>query len=753
MKKFTLILVLATMFLLTACEEIPTKSLNTEPELFTAVEEQDLSTAEEKEESLPQDSIGNSEENVRTMALADSGPANTKTLPSNKKEMSIEEIILKYKKILNISDDYDEVSTEESQEMSGDKYYTVNYNNTKTDESLWFSADIYGNLRNYSSYSETNNKKENNLSSAEAIEIVKSILYELYGDVSKDFIITKDPSMNNLSWNQSYYTVTRTVNKVKVPTDTLSIEISKSSKNIVYLNVNTASNYDFSDTSNFEDLEGIVDQDQGFQAFKKANKIYPLQLKISDMDSYYLYNKYSLKAALGFIEKQIPVSAKDLKAYYRDPYRPMGLGSEDKLESNEAMAEAGLSPVEQEHLDSVNNQHSLEDAEQKARSLFPLKDYKLSYSNFSPYNGIKGYNKWSLTFNKDDSYIYVSILANDLSLISYSNYEEGRKEDLDPISYLNLANDFVVSKAGMDPSKMTISERSKNDQGDDYHLVEYFRNLEDGQILFNDKVSVNINKKNGKVQYFDKQWTFDLKDVEKDLAVSEEEAYEKLNDAFGFQLVYLRDLVDQEELFRAYYALNTNKLDYSGIYLVDGQSGQIIDLYGKEILTDELVEYSDIEETKHPDIIRTLLENNIGFSGGVLDRTKAVSQEEMFRILLADDFQSDPLSISQEDLYKRVKERKLLNGEEANPDKIIRNRDYARYVSRYLSYFDDIARNNQIFKDAYKDIDSSDPDYGYLVLGKLKKTMEFSSDNLLEPDKEVDRETFLYYYYYLKANN
>lgn len=748
MRKSILLAVLLIASLLVGCSEAPTKSLNTDPESFkTAAKEtkekdqEDLALEEDKQatsENKEAKNINIEEDQVKTLA-------------TNKKEMSIEEIILKYKEILKISPDFDEVSTEESSETDGNKYYTVNYYNTKTDESLWFSADIYGNLMNFSAFAKDTENKTEGLTSTEAMALVRETLNDLYGPISEDFIITKDADINTLGSTSYYFNVLRTVNKIKVPTDTILFEVSKAEKKITSLNIYTASNYDFSDTSNFEDLNGIVDEITGFDAFMKENKIYPLQLKILNKDNYHLYEKYKLQAALGFIEKQIPINAKDLSAYYLDPFRLIGYGGE-KAEEAAQVAEAGLSPAEQEQVDTVKGQYSLEDAEKKARSLFALKDYKLSYSNFSTYRGTKGYNKWSLSFNKDDSYVYVSLLANDLSLVSYSNYEEGNTAEADAENYLNLANDFLVSKAGLDLSKLTLTKRSSQKQGDNYHIVEYHRNLDDGQVFYNDTVTVNINKKTGNVEYFDKAWTYDLKEQAEAGTINEAEAYKKLKDSFGFDLVYLRDTSADDKSLKAYYAFDSSKLDYTGIFLVDGKTGQVINLEGKEFLTGDLVEYEDIDSAKHPEIIKTLLENNIGFPGGELQPTKPVTQEEVFRILLAGDIYGDFSSTSTDDIYKLAKDRGLLKDEERKEDKVIRNRDYARYIARYLSY-DQIGQYNEIFKDSYKDISSEDSDYGYLVLAKLKKLMDFQSENLLEADKEVDRESLLYYYYYLKANN
>ncbi|WP_054252349.1 hypothetical protein [Neofamilia massiliensis] len=748
MRKSILLVVLIMASLLVGCDESPTKSLNTDPESFN--------TAAKETEEKDQEDLVSEEDKQITNENKEAENINieadqVKTIATNKEEMSIEEIILKYKEILKISPDFDEVSTEESSETDGNKYYTVNYYDSKTDESMWFSADIYGNLMNFSAFTKDTDNKSEGLTSTEAMDLVRETLNDLYGPVSEDFIISKNADINTLGSTSYYFNVIRTVNKIKVPTDTILFEVSKGQKKITSLNVYTASNYDFSDTSNFEDLDGIVDEITAFDAFMKENKIYPLQLKILNRDNFHLYEKYNLQPALGFIEKQIPVNAKDLSPYYLDPFRLVGYGGE-KAEEAAQVAEGALSPAEQEQLDTVKDQYSLEDAEKKARSLFSLKDYKLSYSNFSTYRGTKGYNKWSLSFNKDDSYVYVSLLANDLSLVSYSNYEEGNKAEADAENYLNLANDFLVSKAGLDLSKLTLTKRSSQKQGDNYHIVEYHRNLDDGQILYSDTVTVNINKKSGKVEYFDKAWTYDLKDQVQAGTINEAEAYKKLKDSFGFDLVYLRDTQADDKILKAYYSFDSSKLDYTGIFLVDGKTGQVINLEGKEFLTGDLVEYEDIDSAKHPEIIKTLLENNIGFPGGELLPTKAVTQEEVFRILLAGDIYGDFSSASTDDIYKLAKDRGLLKDEERKEEKIIRNRDYARYLARYLSY-DEIGLHNEIFKDTYKDISSTDSDYGYLVLAKLKKLMDFPSDNLLEADKEVDRESLLYYYYYLKANN
>lgn len=749
MKKSLFLMLLMLFLLITGCEEVTTKSANTNIDNMKESE-----PAENPQEAKLEETTDFA--NVDSQNKEEVANDRMENLESSKEQVQISEIITKYKELLNISNDYDEISTEESNEASGNKYYTVNYYNTATNESSWFSADIYGNLMQYGKYSEDEYKKGTNLKSDEAKEKVRDTLFNLYGEAANEFIISDSSNRTSLDATSYFINVTRVVNGIKVPTDRISFEVGKKTKNILSIYVDTATNYDFSDTSKFEDLDGIADKNKAFAEFVKSNNLYKGLLKIDKNENIKIYSDNSFIPVYSFIQRQVPVEAKTLKPYFDDigsnnMYYRDGAKGDTK---DEAIDSTELTPAEQEHIDIINSQFTIADAEAKARELFELADFKLSYSNFSSYQNTKGYNKWILSFTnaKEDKGVYVWLLANDLSLLNYSTYDEGNKGELEASDYLNIANDFAVTKAGLDLSKLIISTRSENKQAGNYYTVEYFRKLDENKILYNDKISININKKTGKVETFNKSWTYNYNSESPQFEITSEQAYERLKDIFGFELYYLRNGNSKNSSLKPFYSLNTEKLGFSNIFIISGENGQALDINGKELYTNSVVEYSDIDTAKKPEIIENLMENNIGFPGGKLEPKKPISQIELFRILASENFyRGDPMNASEDEVYSALEYRNLLDGEAKNPEKIVTNRDYAKYVSRYLNY-NDIAKISDIFKDRFTDIDSTDPDYGYLVLAKEKKLIELENENLLEPDKEIDRETALYYFYNLKTN-
>ena len=126
-----------------------------------------------------------------------------------------------------------------------------------------------------------------------------------------------------------------------------------------------------------------------------------------------------------------------------------------------------------------------------------------------------------------------------------------------------------------------------------------------------------------------------------------------------------------------------------------------------------------------------------------------INQVDLFRIFLSSyNYGTDPFDLTDDEVYQTIENMNLLEIESRQPDKILTHRDYSRYISKLLNY-NDIAKMNDIFKDKYDDITSEDSDYGYLFLGDIKGLIE-SEDNKLMPDKEIDRETALYYFYNLK---
>ncbi|NLD16595.1 MAG: S-layer homology domain-containing protein, partial [Tissierellia bacterium] len=417
-------------------------------------------------------------------------------------------------------------------------------------------------------------------------------------------------------------------------------------------------------------------------------------------------------------------------------------------------------------LDDVKEQHTAEEAEKAARDLFALgNDYKMSYSNFGNYMATQGVYTWSMSFNgPNDEYVSVTLLANDLTLVNYSSYDSNsyvnpteQVQNKNADSYVSIANNFLTEKGKVRLEDLEISYRSNNSQSDFNHQVSYVRKYKEDIFIYSDTITVTINKKEDKVTNYYREWDFELVEdaLTDSFGITKDEAFEILKENYGFNLVYRRDAVESNGTpVKLFY-----EFDSSGVYpnffqrfLVNGENGDVIDYEGEKVILQDKIVYSDLDQAQRPNIIEEMAENNIGFYEPELKPKQAITQIELFKLFLGSNgYSFGGRDLTDEQVYEMLQYNNLLEDEPKEPNKIITQKDIARYIARYKSY-GNIGKLNEIFKDKYEDSTSSDKDFGYLAIAKEKGFIETDGENKLNPDKEITRETALYYLYAIKKD-
>ncbi len=749
MKK-PLILGFCLLLLLTGCSEV-TKSRNTSTDMTEITEE--AKPIENNEVTSPEPV---SEANNKEFAAEDSLGKDLvyenidDQLPSNQEEMSLEDIIIKMKGIFPIKDSYDDVTTQENNPEVGVSSYNVNYFETATGDSAWFQSDIYGNLMGFGTYSQEDYSQniEINFSLSEGEEKVRDLLGKLYGEIGQEFIILNNSRNNSIEQPTYFFNAYRTFNGIPLADDFLTIELNKKNGKINSVYIQTTTNYNFADTSYFEDSEKVVTKEEALQAFWEINSLYKGLLKLEN--NYYGRSNQPIEyiPIYSFLDEQIPINAKTLKGVFSYPR----IETYDAFATEEAAKGEGLSEFEQEQIDKVNEQNSAKDAEAKARKLFGLEDYRLVSSNLSNFMGMKDYYVWNLNFVNNDKYVFVSFLASDLSLLNYNgpySYGSSSPSEENTKAYIEKANKILKEIGGQNLDGYTLTERSKNYQSGPIHNLEYVRKYDDLHI-YTERVIISIKKENNELASYNKNWIAEENINVPDFILSKEESFDKLLENYTFDLVYKRTNGGQKPVVLVYKLENLSLESKS--YIVDARNGQIIDSVGQAINPVGNIDYEDIDQAKNPEIIEFLKNNGIGYYNENLNPTEGVTQISLFRLLASSILYGRGVNASEDEIYQALESYNILDGQGREPEKIITQRDYARYISRYLGY-QEFASLNSIYKDRFDDISSGDSDYGYLVLAKEKGLIESSSENLLEPEKVIDRENALYYYYNLKLNN
>lgn len=761
MKKYS-ILILILAFLLIGCSSAPDNgntgggmTVSNDIDDITETHSEEIAVKDIEENNIEDNDIqSNTVEAAEEVARVKSGEilVDRSLIPSNKAEMSLEDIIIKMKGILDIKD-YDEISTSEYEMYDGLKTYNINYFNSNNENSANLSVDGYGNLIGFNQYIQKTSDEGEEFSRTEAEEKVEKVLEDLYGSEGKNFKIDTRPEYNSFKNEDYYFEVIRTHDGIEVPTDTIGFYVNKRNLSNVSIYVNTNTNYDFSDTSYFADASKVKDIESAFEKYKEVNKLYKGYLGVVDDSKTTMFRelKYLPVYGLGNIySNQILIDGIKLEPNYFVTEEIVSV-AEDTAKGEMKLYDAGLSPTEKEHLEDLETKHTVEEAEKKARELFNLDNsYELNHTSFENYKNQKGIYVWNLYFNKENvEDISVSLLAENLNLVDYSKYkfENDTTENYDQggiEKVITIANDFLLDKGGFNSEDFVIDARSKNPQSGSTHTINYMRKINDNLVVYSDVITIRVSKSLDEVTYYNLNWDYNFEEpTNVEFNYSEEDSYEILKEAFGFELTYERDRYDEKNPVKLFYKLSTKNISSGFKFIVNSETGKPIDTQGREISYKASISYPDLDQAKKPEIINKMSENGVGFYNSDLRPIEKIRQVDLLRLMYGIEDESD------EAVYEHIERlygNDILKLIDKNPNSFVSHRDFARLISKYQGDYSEIAKKNKIFKDRFKDIDSSDKDYGYLVLAESNGYITPETGKL-EPDKTIDRETALYYLY------
>lgn len=675
-------------------------------------------------------------------------------IKSSKPEMKLEDIITKMKSLLEIGDEYNEVSSSEYIDENGLKNYNINYTNTSANESAWLSTDGYGNLFSYGlSYGNQTNEKTAVFTREVSMEKAKALLVKMYGEQASEWVTIKPYNSYSLESPTYNFSFQRSFEGVPIASDRIDMEVNKYNVKVTSMYVTTGTNYDFSDNSYLAAKADVKDIEEAYAKYKLENKLYKGFLGTTDYKSTSQFRKLNYINVYSLFGNQISIDAKTLEPkYIQDTtYYAMGDMAEAKG--------ASLSEVEQEMIDNIKSQKTVEEAEKRARDLFNLdSSYKLTWSSFGNYMSTKDIYKWDLSFSNDSKYVGVGMIGKDLELINYSKSDmnaTNSSNTVKPEEAKNVAETFLTKKANMNLKELELSPVSKFPQDSGGFNLTYMRSLGDEKYVVNSTVNITVSTDGKEVVNFYKDWDYDFQDKEFTSTLTVDEAYEVLRDSYGFNLVYKRDFADtSDKPVKLYYEITSPPyLGYPGNSLmVDANTKKIIDYNGAPVQLLSDINYSDLNESKYQEQIKELAENGVGFSDGVLLPKQEIKQIEALRLLYSLlNYGASPSNLSDDEIYEGLKWTMILGSDAREPNKIVTNEDMAKYTLRSMNY-QKIADRGYLFDDKFTDMSKDSANYGYLVLAKDLGFIQTGSDTILEPTKKIDRETALFNLYnYVKG--
>lgn len=655
-------------------------------------------------------------------------------------EAPLEDSVKKYKEIFDIDEEFDSLTTDEHHKL-GNKIYNLSMVNTEDGHhSVDLTIDDRGQLLSYTKFDGTASSEKDKVEPEELQSIARDLLIELYGDVANDFLIQEDPDGYE---DTGVVVFTRTVNQIPVLGDQVSVYFEDQGA-ISGVEVKTTTNYDFSSSDHFEDPKEIQDMDSAYSAFVDNNEIYQGIMdtnKHSDKKSPNYIYAARLFAPLVFIDAQT-LEPEEI-TIDTDYFWNYGLEtdySDDKI-------------YEEKPEQVIQDQKSLEDVEKRARKLLSIPgEYRLKYSNHLV--GEDQEETWQLEFiKKDTEYIGLVLKGEELDLINY--YKEldtstkGGKKDLTKAK--DIGQKFIIDKGQINSDEIQLVNINYEDLNYGYngdmapqYNLRYIRKVDD-QYILSDSINIEIDGRDFSVISYDKNWDSDLKLEERSLdPIPEEDIYKVLNDSHTFGPMYVWSGSPEDEV-KIYY--NFLPKSYRDSYIVDLDTMELINESGIPVDLKMISTYQDIKEADNPELVEKILADGIFYPEEYMRPKDPINQLDFARLLLEDTTQSQAHMAFDEDDIKNF--AYFIEDEEWNPTKEITQRDAAKFLVRKAN-LEDIAKYNDILKTGYKDMDNTDPDYGYLLVAKNKGFIKTEFENTLEPNKILDREEALIYYYNYK---
>lgn len=320
----------------------------------------------------------------------------------------LEEVILKTKKLFEITSEYDKFNSNIS-EYDGRTIFNLSWQDSKKKlGNINITADIDGNIISFDNYVDDYNRVENKVpkySRDQAQEIAMSFINKVSPDI-KAIKLSEDTGLDNL--NDVFYNFTyfRYVDEIKYREDTININVNKYTGEVSNYYVNWDRDIEFPSTDKIIEMERAKTLFKEKIGLKLLYKINREDYRPIDMGS--VENEYYL--AYSVIEPDKGIDAltgeKINVNYYGPYYGNEGMGGEAAVEND-------ISPEEQESIDQLKNILSEEKAQEKARQAIGIDDdYKLQDQNlYKSYKNSTDYI-WDMYFvneNKDNDSPNVNI--------------------------------------------------------------------------------------------------------------------------------------------------------------------------------------------------------------------------------------------------------------------------------------------------------------------------------------------------------
>lgn len=497
-----------------------------------------------------------------------------------------EDSLSKIKSIFEIPKEFNKVDFSKSVDNYGISlnYYNWNFN----ESSISVVTDDKENIISYN-YNEPNKYKKH-LKIKSKDEIKK---------ISDEFIKKIDPSLLKsyrqeeikLESGQKFSSVIyyRYVNNIKVLNDTLRIFVDLSNNKVTHFN-RTSQSLLFND-SDFADPKLAISSDDAIDLILKK---YPMNLGyvISKNDE----NPKAIPAYFqNFPNNTIDAINKNFIEYNSSN---MDLKAEGSADEHIVGFASNLTKEEVSEVEKFKKLKPLKDVEKYIQKDFNLKDYKINYYNLYKNFDTDSY-MYSLEILQGDKSYNISVDANNLNLLSYSDYsylpDDGEKVSKEKA--IEISNAFIEkhnSFENVDLSNPIVSSV------DDYSISICYPRMENGLFVFEEGLFSRI--------------AHNVKDISNYSAFMKKTDFEKIENPKEIDTTTLKELYKEKFGFNLYYSYinNTPVLIYSTNVnssnvapIIRYKDNAAIDFNGVTY-GENFDSYKNIEESKYKDEIEFL---------------------------------------------------------------------------------------------------------------------------------------------------
>lgn len=642
-------------------------------------------------------------------------------------DKTMEKLVLKAKEVFNIKDVYDNFEVNSS---SDDEYGTIyNLSWSKKDGSSELNVSISKDMH-ITNYNKYDNKKYETLKPKYSYDAMKKYAIDMIKKI--DPINAKSLKLNektyqNFGGDNAYtFNFDRYVNGKRVIGDGASITISYVNKSVQMYSLNYNKGFDFSKTSEFDALKSNITMDEAINIYKDNEYLKPMiKFVINEKKEPRLTFKtiYSNELNANYFVNSTS------KKYERYDY-PIFLNNYMTKDAAAEEAMDGLSEYEVKGIDKIKDIKSKDEAIKKAKTF--VKDAsktKVTLSRLNQDYISKDYiYHINLESGKDKkkTYYNISFDAKDLTLLSYSKYNnydnsDSEKKDLSSDELKKIAMDYIKKNASdIDEKDLKLISAENNSI--------YFVRVIDGYYIPENSISIGVSRDTKEVNDFSRAWYRKPMSYEK-AKISADEAYNIVKKEIQYEEAYkyIRDKSDpaKSKVVLSYMPKST-KIE------IDAITGKLTNN------RDEFRNYSDIDKSKYKYKATLLKQMGYAYLEDEIMPEKNLKQKDFMTFIYRYGSRNNDVDETIDNAYQRALRDGVIKENEVNKDKEITNMDLAKFMVR-LKDMEELV-NKDIFKPVNAKAKLTKEENAYLAIAKA---LGYIDGNAIDKNAKINRDEFI----------